>query len=85
MSYITFVVKHSGRQEGFDELARQFRKHEVCAMLMYGGQDFNVYRCGMEYLERLTMWFCETASVIPGKGFPDGALLVYSIQDGVRA
>lgn len=78
--YISFVVKG---KHNTDYVSAKFLQHEVSATRIHDGEDFTTYRCGAEYTEKIAQWFCETsnADIIPGQGFPDGTMLIYSFHD----
>lgn len=44
-----------------------------------------VFNTSPEYVSALATWLAEPSAVVPGSGFPDGTLLIYSHHDDAKA
>lgn len=73
---ITFVVK--GTRDAADEAVTS---RCICAARVDELKTETVYQTTPDDLERLMQWFADQPAIIPGYGYPDGTLLIYSIHE----
>lgn len=79
--HITFVVKM--REQAYPY--RYTDERDIRAVIINrAGKDFVVFRCEHTELEKLAHWFCEQSDIVPGVGYPDGTLLIYSFHENER-